>query len=168
MYPANACRVDMIIAKGERLDKMEVKTRETKRKMDSFENVLRSGNQDAIIKYLEEKNIFDSNIFDPYSILWMLRERKYYERVIPILRKRKFYEESIWVFGFLHKDLQTIQEYMKMDRNYIRTMQRKLPIFEYHPYYSNRVHKFLNENKSTIKNTHSFQTRFRLLPSPPR
>jgi hypothetical protein len=26
-----------------------------------------------------------------------------------------------------------------------------LPIFEYYPYYSSRVHKFANENKSTIR-----------------
>ena len=95
----------MIIAKGEKLDKIEVKARETKKKMDSFENVLRSGNQEAIIKYLEDKNIFDSNIFDCYSILWMLRDHKFYEKVIPILRRRKYYNESIWVFGFYHKDL---------------------------------------------------------------
>ena len=153
LYPANACRVNMIIAKGERVEKLEVKVRETKKKMDSFDNVLRSGNHEAILKYIEEKNIFDPNIFNSSSILWMLREHKFYSKVLPVLRKRRFYEDSIWVFGFYHKDLQAIQEYMKMDRNSIRTLQRKLPIFEYHPYYSNRVHKFLNENKSTIKNT---------------
>ena len=27
-----------------------------------------------------------------------------------------------------------------------------MPIFEYFPYYSHRAHKFLNENKSTIRN----------------
>lgn len=35
-----------------------------------------------------------------------------------------------------------------------------LPIFEYFPYYSSRAHKFLNENKSTIRNKEFQRTYF--------
>lgn len=37
------------------------------------------------------------------------------------------------------------------------------PIFEYFPYYSSRAHKFLNENKSTIRNKEFKKTYFSFL-----
>ena len=145
-------RVDSIIAKGEQIRNIEVKLKETKKKMDSFDDVMRSGDQQAILKYVEEKNIFDDNIFDPYSVLWMLRDKEFFTKLVGILRARKFYERKIWMFGLLHRDIKVIKEFLKLESNFFRKIERKLPIFEYHPYYSNRVHKFLNENKSTIKN----------------
>lgn len=38
-----------------------------------------------------------------------------------------------------------------------------MPIFEYHPYYSNRAHKYLNENKTTIKNLQFKKNYFKFL-----
>lgn len=58
--------------------------------MESFADVMRSGDQEAILKYVEEKNIHDQKLFDPHSILWMLKEKSFYERLMPILKKRRY------------------------------------------------------------------------------
>lgn len=47
----------------------------------------------------------------------MLRDKKFYEQVIKIFRKRKFFEREIWVFGYLHKDMEVIKEYIKMNKD---------------------------------------------------
>ena len=152
LYPANVFRADTIIGKAEPIRDIEVKLKESKKKMESFDDVMRSGDKEAILKYVEGKNIFDGNIFDPYSVLWMLRDKDFFKRLVGVLRGRKFYERKIWMFGMVHRDMESIKEFLQLEGNWFRKVERKLPIFEYHPYYSNRVHKFLNENKSTIKN----------------
>lgn len=57
------------------------------------------------------------------------------------------------MFGYYHGDLETIAEYEKTEnlQNHENVLSN-IPIFEYFPYYSSRAHKFLNENKSTIRN----------------
>ena len=75
---------------------------------------MRSGDQQAILKYVEEKNIFDDNIFDPYSVLWMLRDKEFFTKLVGILRARKFYERKIWMFGLLHRDIKVIKEFLKL------------------------------------------------------
>jgi hypothetical protein len=62
---------------------------------------------------------------------------------------------EIWRFGFLHDNLDTIKEFMAMSKNknpLSETLENCIEIFEYYPYYSSRVHKYSNENKSKIRN----------------
>lgn len=108
MYPANACRGSLVIAKAEQIPKIGVMERETTKKMDTLENVLKSGDKESIIEYLRTKNIFDSKLFDPVSILWMLKEKEFYFKVIEVFRSRKFFVPEIWTFGMLHRDLSAI------------------------------------------------------------
>jgi len=107
-YPANACRGKEIIAKATPFDLIEVKQYSTVKKMESFNDVLRSGNEADILDFLAKKNIFDSNIFQPASILWMLKKKELYENVIKILKKRCYMNEEIWMFSLYHKDIETL------------------------------------------------------------
>lgn len=59
--------------------------------MESFNDVIHSGSQEDILEFISKKNIFDYNVFQPTSILWMLRDKKVYESVISIFRKRCYY-----------------------------------------------------------------------------
>ena len=91
LYPANVCRVNQIIAKAEEVEKIVVKLHESRSgKMESFADVMRSGDQEAILQYVAEKNIHDQKLFDPHSILWMLKDKSFYERLMAILKKRKY------------------------------------------------------------------------------
>lgn len=115
LYPANACRGSLVIAKAEQVPKLNVLERETTKKMDTLENVLKSGEKESIIDFLKTKNIFDSKIFDPSSILWMLRDKEFYERVVEVLRNRKFFVPEIWNFGLFHHDLKTFSELQSLE-----------------------------------------------------
>lgn len=92
-------------------------------------------------------------MFEPSSILWMLKDKEFFLKVVEVLRSRKYYLSEIWIFGYYHNDLATISEFQQAEhlQNHENVLSN-LPIFEYFPYYSSRAHKFLNENKSTIRN----------------
>lgn len=129
-------------------------------KLESFEDILRSGDKDQVITFLEKRNIFDSKVFKPTEILWMLKEKDLYYKIIEILRKRSYFNTSIWEFAFLHNDLSTIQEFISQNSN----QTTFTPIsFEYFPYYSSRTHQFANESKSTIRNVQFKETYLRFL-----
>jgi hypothetical protein len=49
-------------------------------------------------------------MFDPISILWMLKDKDFYHSVVSILRERRYYNYDIWNFAFYHNDLLTARE----------------------------------------------------------
>ena len=138
-YPANACRGNEVIAKAVPQETIEVKSFSTVKKMETFSDVIRSGSQNDILEFLENKNIFDPNIFQPESILWMLKDKKVYHRVVDIFRRRCYVNDEIWSYAIFHRDLDTIKACFRKMRG---QSDSEIPIFEYFPYYSSRTHKF--------------------------
>lgn len=149
IYPSNACRGSSIIAKCNQMPDLQVKKHPTINKLESFQDILRSGDHKQVLKFLETKNIFDSNVFNPNLILWMLKDKEFYQNVIDILRERKMFEPNIWNYAFYHWDYQAISEIVS--RNPKGDLLEPA-VFEYFPYYSTRTHQFANESKSTIRN----------------
>lgn len=122
---------------------------------------MRSGNKKEILNFIKTKNILDRNIFQPESILWMLKDKDFYYEVVSVLRERKFFNRHIWGFAFLHGDMESIREMVRMDSN----NQLNAEMFEYFPYYSTRTHQFANETKSTIRNVQFKETYIKFLVS---
>jgi hypothetical protein len=65
VYPSNAARGSTIIAKGSPVPPVIVKKTYTTNKLESFEDVLRSGDKVQVLNYIEKRNIFDTNVFRP-------------------------------------------------------------------------------------------------------
>ena len=59
----NACRGDTIIAKAIAPKSIIVKPTHTVNKMESLSDILRSGDQKAVLNFINTKNIFDKNVF---------------------------------------------------------------------------------------------------------
>ena len=155
----NACRGDTIIAKAIAPRSIVVKPTHTVNKMESLSDILRSGDQAAVLNFINTKNIFDRNVFRSNDILWLLRDKGFYENVITTLRKRNYYDERIWSFAFYHWDTPTIKELVRMNSS----SKIDTSVFEYFPYYSSRTHQFANESKSTIRNVQLKETYLRFL-----
>ena len=130
--------------------------------LKSFTDVIRSGTEEEIIAFLKEKNIFDPNMFVSSQILWMLKSKETYQKIVALLKERGYYSQEIWEYAFYHEDIHNIQEYLEV-KKHKNPSQPTLSIFEYYPYYSTRTHKFLNENKTTIRNVEFKQTYFKFL-----
>jgi hypothetical protein len=109
VYPSNAARGSTIIAKGSPVPSVVVKKTYTTNKLESFEDVLRSGDKEQVLNYIEKRNIFDTNVFRPREILWMLKDTEFYSKVISVMRKRCFFDREIWGFGFLHGDITAVR-----------------------------------------------------------
>jgi hypothetical protein len=45
-------------------------------------------------------------------MLWMLKDKSFYQKVIAIMRERKIYNGNIWGYGFLHNDEEAVRDYM--------------------------------------------------------
>jgi hypothetical protein len=126
---------------------------ETQSKKETLDNILRSGTSEEVFEYLETKNIFDANLFDPSLILWKLKDLAFYQKTIKIFQNRRYFHPLVWSFSLYHQDLPTALEFFEQvnSDSTIGLSQLEIPIFEYYPYYSSRVHKFADEGKSTIR-----------------
>lgn len=159
MCPSNAARGSVIIAKGSPLPSIVVKKAYTTNKLESFEDVLRSGDKEQLLTYIEQRNIFDTKVFRPSSILVLLADANFYSKAISTMRKRSFFDRGVWGFGFLHGDLAAVREIMALSDS-----EALFPsVFEYFPYYCNRSHQFANEARSTIRNVQLKETYTRFL-----
>lgn len=58
------------------------------------------------------RNILNNQVFNFYDILYLLKDKDFYLKLINVLRKRKVYDYPVWSFGFYHLDLPSISEYL--------------------------------------------------------
>lgn len=81
-------------------------------KLETLDNVLRSGQDEVILQYLATKNIFDNNIFDFKLILWKLKDELFYREALKIFEERNYFNAVIWSFAFYHKDADRIKQWL--------------------------------------------------------
>lgn len=79
----------------------------------------------------------------------MLKNIVNYKELLEIFRKRNYYDQVVWSFSLYHSDVKTFQESVKQEYELLSAGPQ---IFEYFPLSSNRAHKFMNQEKSTILN----------------
>ena len=115
-----------------------------------------------ILKYFEN-DIFNEE--DISNILYLMKDKDFYNQMINILRNRGYYNNLVWAFGFHHKDEQAIKEFLstvqslKLELGY--DFESKLytyndindaklhPHLEYNPLYNARKHPFGNKNEKS-------------------
>jgi hypothetical protein len=42
--------------------------------------------------------------FSFYEMLWMLRDKVFFKKVIEVLRERLIWDDSVWSYSFFHRD----------------------------------------------------------------
>ena len=66
-------------------------------KIESFQDLLHAGTKDDILNFLKTENLYSQKKhFSFYSILWLLKDRDFFNSVITILRDRNIFEPSVW------------------------------------------------------------------------
>ena len=86
IYPSNACRGSTIISRCAKRANIAVKKYLTTNKLESFNDILSSADNAKIIEYIQTKNIMDRNVFSPEAILWLLKDKSVYEKVLKCLK----------------------------------------------------------------------------------
>jgi len=127
-------------------------------------DIIASGNLEAIISFLKEKNLLNRNLFKYSDIYWLLNSKEHYQKLIPIFREKGMYDCTIWSYAYKHHDLEAIKEHFNSESQkspefssvlsyfqseYLETDNFKL--LEYFPLINPRTHS-ITENKKQILN----------------
>ena len=76
--------------------------------IENVSDVMQSGDKELILNYLETKNISNPKLFNFNSILWMLKDKEFFEKCVAILKKRKTFNFKIWTFALYHGNYELI------------------------------------------------------------
>jgi len=73
-------------------------------KIQSFEDILHAGSKQDVLNFLRRENLFSFKMnFSFYSMLYLLKDKQFFEEAIAILKDRCIFEPSVWQYAFFHK-----------------------------------------------------------------
>jgi hypothetical protein len=156
VYPATAIKNNLLITYAQLNTPVlkVVKKKTSKGMMDSISEILVSGSKADILTFLEQKNLFNSKLFNPQDIYWLLKDEKFFLSAIEILRKRFVFDSIAWSFSIYHGSKKEFFEYlagtkkdfgMKFFQNQSLIID-KFDIKEYSPLINPRTHNIGNKH----------------------
>ena len=169
-YPSSASINDFVVSKSnpktyEVLNAPSLSKEETK----TFDDVLELGDKNEILEFIKKTDIIKEK--DLEKVYWLLTNKDFYQKIVPILKEKLYYDETIWHFSIYHNDIDTLKEYInkKATTTYLKSKMHQIgPEFEsfflsinktnnahfknhkdYFPILNNRAHK-LPKTENTI------------------
>jgi len=85
--------------------------------LDSLQDILNYGSPEDILKFMSEKNLYNTKIFNINQVLWLLQDEKHYTEALKILKDKCFYENRAWSYSVKHGDLATFEEWTSNNSN---------------------------------------------------
>lgn len=160
LYPATIVNSNKIICQSSRIDQIVVNKSKKTSESNTINDVINSGDFLQIINFIKVKNIYNPNIFDPYNLTMILKNKDYYLKIIETLKERFYYNDYIWSFGVYHQIYSVAIVFMlnRFNKNNFFELEIKndilvaTPIYllkEYSPLINSRAHSFLESRNST-------------------
>jgi hypothetical protein len=145
---------------------------------EMFSDYIQSGDMDKICEFLETANLIEGEKgFQFYDILWLLKDKSTFQRIIKILQHRMIYNNDVWSYGFCHNNRAVIKEYLK--RNKMTMSEYNLSFYEdlynpcgeyikfrhldYYPLINARAHQMADDDNQGILNREFRETYNRFL-----
>jgi hypothetical protein len=126
---------------------------------EMFSDYIQSGDLSKICEFLEKNNLIDGEKgFNFYDILWLLKDKETYHKIITILKNRMIFDNQVWTYGFLHKDDETISEYFERNRQTISSYYTAFRHLDYYPLVNSRAHQMADDTNQGILNREFRQT----------
>jgi hypothetical protein len=152
-YPFHVSQNDTVLA-APQVPVMRVTEESTSTAEDYFYELADDGDAEKLLEFLRTKSLFDDN-HDLYYILWRLKDKAFYDRVIAILNDRLYFDEEVFSFAFYHRDQANIRRYLEnsstvqavgpwLESPFLQvTAARDLNWFdqEFDPFINNRAHR---------------------------
>ena len=108
-FPSNVSIQDKVVAVSN-VSKFKVVTHIKEVVIETFKDILMTGDKNSIYDFIKTSNLLqDKKGFSFQLIFWMLKEKEVFEKIINILRERRIYVQTVWEFGFLHKNVRAIK-----------------------------------------------------------
>lgn len=114
-FPTNVSTNGVVTARGG-ANNMKVVDSKKIDKISSFVDVIHAGTQQQVLDFLRTENLHaGAKGFCWDDMLFMLRDRPFFDKVIAVLAERLIYEPQVWQYAFYHKhDVQLMREYIDM------------------------------------------------------
>ena len=112
-FPSNASHKQKITARAAVNTLNVVKTLSVSKK-ETFRDILQTGSKDDILEFLRKYNLLKSEKgFSFNDLLWMMKDKAFFKKVLEILRERYIFNSEIWSFAFYNKDDElAVKEYL--------------------------------------------------------
>ncbi|KRX08037.1 hypothetical protein PPERSA_06215 [Pseudocohnilembus persalinus] len=170
LYPANVSKDGQVYSVAKDYE-FEVQKELKVEKLDTINQILTKGDKEDILKFIEQKNILNPQLFNFSDIYHLLSDKDFYTKLIKILKQKRIYNHTVFSYSIYHNDRETLREFLntptekaKINKifKFIESDLIKLPrnfsagglslqLLEYHPLLNSRVH-LLNSDKANITN----------------
>jgi hypothetical protein len=121
IYPCNASKDGYVYAVARNREFTVLKERQTVQQDSIKQLILSNGSQEDILKFLENKNILNTKIFDFSHIYHLLTQKPFYLKVAQILKKKKIFDFTVFSYSIYHYDYETLRDFLNSP-----TMQTKI------------------------------------------
>ena len=145
------------VLESERIDKIE-----------TFFDVVSTGDNEKTLDFIREKNIYKDVSLN--ILYFKLQEKDFWTKLIEILEQKNYYDEVVASFSLFHEDIERTLQYLKKNNDIINTLSymwedlnSSLPHFEFSPLVNARAYQLgtqkrianpeiLREYKALLKN----------------
>lgn len=76
----------------------------------SWEHVSQQGSPQEVLEFLDGHNV---QRLDLSKIAWRMRDRAFYQAVLPKLQQRHAFDPTLWSYSLLHRDAQATSDYLR-------------------------------------------------------
>ncbi len=171
-YPVHVARDGALVA-FDQASTLKVVSEPTQIDEGSWDYISQDGTLAQVVQFIETHNLGRVELA---KIAWRLREKAAFEKIVPLLRARHAYDQTLWSYGLLHDDKETIREFLAHAEGFVRQcgdyLETELLIIdpvarhwyehlEYDPLVNARAHRFGGERK--ILNRRFFQQYMQLM-----
>ncbi|CAD8117145.1 unnamed protein product [Paramecium sonneborni] len=162
IYPANISKLGKVIQIAKEKT-FQVYDQQPKVNLENINDVLSTDNNQDILNYIENKNIFNSKFFYPQLLYHKFNDQVFYNQVMQIYKKRKYNDHLSFAFSLLHNNFQCLQELFMSTyaQNKLQNAFKhfkcslfeinSIRILEYFPLIIKRVHQ-LKQGENNILN----------------
>ena len=111
-YPVTIARNDKVIA-GVAPFTFNVVGKLSKVDKTSWAWLSQNGTPDDVLAFLKTANL---HRLDLKEIAWRMKDRDYFKQATALLHARQVYDQTLWSYGLLHNDAETIRAYLAHTR----------------------------------------------------
>jgi hypothetical protein len=158
-FPANVA-IRGVVRAVARSQILTVIDRPSLESLESFKDIVSSGDTELIIRKLSEKNLLAQD-FNLDDVLWMARDPALYSALLKIFRQKSIFDDRLWAFSVLHSDVESFKELLESREDIASKLslysqsslapRRQYRHLDYFPLVNARAHQL--GSKSKITNT---------------
>ncbi|TNV74380.1 hypothetical protein FGO68_gene14226 [Halteria grandinella] len=119
-FPSNVAAGEKIIARATGLEgrSLKVVRKLSVAKKETFLDIMQSDNREEdVIEFIKTHNLLKGEKgFSFHQMLWMLKDKEFFKKVLEVLRGRMIYDNQVWSYALHHKlvdDERALREYFQ-------------------------------------------------------